>query len=95
MALPYANVSIPQQAVPLTQKSGDTMRIEWYNPIAQGSMVNVLKPRTFASLATPPAIPLAVVSDSTTATWGAIISGGGALPVLAFWNGSHWTVAGA
>jgi len=37
---------------------------------------------------------LAVVSDSTTATWGATITGGGANVVLAFCNGTNWKVAG-
>lgn len=37
---------------------------------------------------------LAVVSDSTTATWGATITGGGANMVLAFCNGTNWKVAG-
>ncbi len=37
---------------------------------------------------------LAVVSDSTTAVWGAIITGGGANVVLAFCNGTNWKVAG-
>ena len=36
---------------------------------------------------------LAVVSDSTTAVWGAIITGGGANVVLAFCNGTNWKVA--
>lgn len=33
------------------------------------------------------------VSDSSTNTWGAVISGSGGNPVLAFCNGSSWTVA--
>lgn len=34
------------------------------------------------------------VSDSSTATWGATITGGGANHVLAYSNGTNWTVAG-
>jgi hypothetical protein len=34
------------------------------------------------------------VTDSTTATWGATITGGGANHVLAYYNGTNWTVAG-
>ena len=50
---------------------------------------------TFATL---PASPFkgqtAVVTDSTVNTWGtAITVGGGAIPVLAFFNGTNWTVA--
>lgn len=37
---------------------------------------------------------LAVFTDSTTLTWGATISGGGANTVLAWYNGSNWTVFG-
>jgi len=37
---------------------------------------------------------LAVVSDSTTAVWGATITGGGANVVLAFCNGTNRKVAG-
>jgi hypothetical protein len=33
------------------------------------------------------------VTDSTTNTWGATITGGGANKVLAYWNGTNWTVA--
>jgi len=37
---------------------------------------------------------IATVTDSTTNTWGASISGRGSNVVLAFCDGSHWTVAG-
>ena len=33
------------------------------------------------------------VSDSSTATWGATVTGGGANHVLAYCNGTNWTVA--
>jgi hypothetical protein len=36
---------------------------------------------------------LSPVSDSTTATWGDTITGGGANHVLAYCNGTNWTVA--
>lgn len=45
----------------------------------------------------PPAPNLyqqAVISDSTTAVWGAVIAGGGGNLVLAFYNGTDWTVIG-
>jgi len=49
----------------------------------------------FASVpATPVEGMLVAVTDSSTATWGATITGGGANHVLAFFNGTNWTVAG-
>lgn len=53
-------------------------------------------PVTFASL---PAASVSLegtiraVSDSNTATWGANIAGGGSNHVLAYCNGTNWTVA--
>ena len=38
---------------------------------------------------------VAMVSDSTTAVWGATITGGGANKVMALDNGTNWTVCGA
>jgi hypothetical protein len=32
-------------------------------------------------------------TDSTTATWGATITGGGSNHVLGYFNGTNWTVA--
>ena len=56
----------------------------------------VLTPVAFAGL---PAVPrqgyLAAVTDGSTATWGATLVGGGANKVLAYYNGTNWTVAGA
>jgi hypothetical protein len=37
---------------------------------------------------------LAGVTDSTTNTWGATITGGGSNHVLAYYDGTNWTVAG-
>jgi hypothetical protein len=36
---------------------------------------------------------LITITDSNTATWGATIAGGGANRVLAYYNGTNWTVA--
>jgi hypothetical protein len=52
-------------------------------------------PTAFASLPTPISGMTAVISNSSTATWGATIAGGGATTVLAWYNGSNWTVIGA
>ncbi len=49
---------------------------------------------TFASLPAGAEGMMAGVTDSTTTTWGATITGGGANHVLAYFNGSAWTVAG-
>jgi len=36
----------------------------------------------------------AVILDSTVNTWGAIVAGGGSFVVLAWFNGTNWTVIG-
>lgn len=54
-------------------------------------------PRAFASLPAPSAAlegTVAAVTNSTTATWGAVIAGGGANHVLAYCDGTNWTVMG-
>jgi len=63
--------------------------------LIDGSTGYALTPVAFADLpAATGAGPLACVSDSNTIVWGAIIAGGGANKVLAFFNGTNWTVAG-
>jgi hypothetical protein len=55
--------------------------------------VLLLRGQTFASLpASPIAGMFATVTDSTTTTYGATITGSGANTVLAWYNGSNWTV---
>lgn len=44
--------------------------------------------------ATPVEGMLVTITDASTATWGATIAGGGANRVLAYYNGTNWTVAG-
>lgn len=56
-----------------------------------------VKPVTFSSLpAASSSIQgaIAAVTDSTTSSWGTTITGGGANKVLAYCNGTNWTVAG-
>lgn len=56
-----------------------------------------LLPTKFASLPAASAAnegSIAAVTDSTTAVWGATITGGGANHVLAYSDGTQWTVAG-
>lgn len=49
---------------------------------------------TFANVpATPVEGMMVAVTDSTTATWGATITGTGSNHVLAYYNGTNWTVA--
>lgn len=51
---------------------------------------------TFANVPGTPVAGMTVyITDSSTATWGATIAGGGANKVLAWYNGTNWTVAGA
>ncbi len=50
---------------------------------------------TFASVpASPVEGMLVAVTDSNTAVWGATIAGSGGNHVLAYYNGTNWTVAG-
>lgn len=51
-------------------------------------------PVAFASLPTPVEGMLIPVTDSNTAVWGATVAAGGANHILAYYNGSNWTVAG-
>ena len=72
----------------------------WDIPNQVATIVNpliTLPNTTFASLPASPVLGmLYVVTDSTTATWGATIAGSGTNKVLAWYNGAnHWTVAGA
>lgn len=49
----------------------------------------------FADLPESPVVGnIATISDSDTDVWGDSISGGGVNIVLAFYNGSEWTVIG-
>jgi hypothetical protein len=53
-----------------------------------------LVPVTFANLpAVAPGL-IACVSNSTVNAWGSVIAGGGSFTVLAFCNGTNWTVVG-
>lgn len=59
-----------------------------------GVPVLQLQPVTFAQLSAPALGMLAAIWDSSTNTMGASITGGGSFKVLAFYNGTNWTVAG-
>jgi len=49
---------------------------------------------TFASLPAGVLGKQYVITDSTVNTWGATVAGGGAFTVLAWYNGTNWTVIG-
>lgn len=62
------------------------------------AIFNLINPLPFASLPTAGSTLFgshAIVSDATTNTFGATIAGSGADKVLAFCNGTNWTVCGA
>ncbi len=65
--------------------------------VTSGSLTTLRSaPRTFASLPTCAAGTeggFAAVTDSSTITWGATITGGGGNHVLAYCDGTNWTVA--
>lgn len=52
-----------------------------------------IAPIPFAKLPSPFRTGMvACISDSTVNTWGSVIAGGGLFTVLAFYNGTNWTV---
>jgi hypothetical protein len=48
----------------------------------------------FSGLPTPVEGMFATITDSTTAVWGATITGGGTNHVLGYYDGTNWTVVG-
>jgi hypothetical protein len=63
-----------------------------------GSSITALSmiPIAFISAPNPPLEGMLVnFVDSSTATWGATVTGGGSNHVLARYNGTRWTVVGA
>jgi hypothetical protein len=52
-------------------------------------------PKTFATLpSSPVAGMIGYITNCNTTTWGATAAGGGANPVLVWYNGTNWTVMG-
>jgi hypothetical protein len=81
------------EAFRATPKGGVTVGGGTNDP---GSGVVLLKAQTFASLtACSSSIEgaMAAVTDSTTATWGATVTGGSTNHVQAYCDGTNWTVA--
>lgn len=57
--------------------------------------LNTNTPVIFANIPpTPPIGTIVTITDSSTNTWGATVTGGGSNNVSARWNGSNWTVVG-
>lgn len=60
------------------------------------SGVVLLRGRTFANVPATPVTGMELtITDSSTATWGATITGGGSNVVRAWYNGTNWKVIGA
>lgn len=77
------------EVVPLTD------RVQTWSAVQTFPSVSLV-PNAFASLAACSGAlegTLKPVSDSTTATWGATITGSGSNHVLAYCDGTNWTVA--
>lgn len=66
------------------------------NTANPGSGAILLKPQTYASLTACSSTisgAMATVNDSNTVTWGANVAGGSTNTIMAFCNGTNWTVA--
>ena len=87
---------VPTHTPPLVQDPalvGDIWA-QWFNGLRKGvnSTLGNAVPLQVAQLPQPVVGQLAIVTDSTVNTWGAVVAGGGAFTVGVFWNGTHWTV---
>lgn len=60
--------------------------------VRQGSPL-IGPPTVFSGLPAGVEGSMAVVTDASVNTWGTVIAGGGANRVLAYYNGTAWTVA--
>ncbi len=91
---PIVSIQLPNVTVPVVDHQ-DMVTRDWY--LAFNAMARTIIPNAvFSQLPTVPATGmLRVVTDSNTTTWGATIAGGGTDAVLAWYNGTNWTVMGA
>lgn len=81
----------PRKGVP------DTQMGLWMQTMTLGlGALQVQGPGPLSSLSEPPdtRVGIAVVTDSDTVVWGDPIAGSGADTVLAWWNGTDWSVVG-
>ena len=89
-------IFVRQTSVPAIDTSTRRYQQTELLPQALYALEEIQAPVPFAALpASPVPGQLATVVDSTLATWGSTIAGGGSNNVLARWNGTHWTVVGA
>jgi hypothetical protein len=81
---------------PMWTGASDTMSPTWSLWLSNlVKAVNIEAPVVFANLPAPPEVgQVAVVSDSNTNAWGTVVAGGGAFQVLAWYNGTDWSVIG-
>lgn len=87
-------LNAPTGEIHITLALSDMMNIT--STRALFNIVGQMSGRTVAQLPGSPAAGMfAYVTDSSTATWGATIAGGGANKVLAWYNNANWTVIGA
>jgi len=97
IGLLYLGVGIEQSYIFATLDNGgyhvvllnnnNRFSYNWMQPATPDTYAHVV-----AAAGTPEGA-LAAITDSTTATWGATIAGGGAHHVLAYCDGTNWTVA--
>ncbi len=86
----------PFRSVVLDQSGKITGEIKKWFDVLVGKVNQPLTSQTFDSLPPAPQIgAFAVISDSTTETWGAVVAGGGGFTVLVWFGASGtWTVYG-
>jgi hypothetical protein len=80
---------------PLSSLPGDSFGTVAGGSVVVGLPVDFTPSAVFADLPSLPVLGMrAVITDSTTATWGDTIAGSGGNTVLAWYNGANWTVTG-
>lgn len=77
-----------------TGGNGTLLTVDDAAEVISSSKVFKLTPMAFADLPVGAEGMMTWVNDSSTATWGATIAGGGVNKVLAVYNGTNWTCAG-
>jgi hypothetical protein len=95
----FVRLTLPAAATPLMQFSGTTSSFPAIKRFGNALTLRQANDTVGAFAAVTACAAggegaLVVVTDSNTATWGATVAGGGANRVLAYCNGTNWTVAG-
>ncbi len=81
--------------ISVEQKRSATINDQSEGFTAQDILGAALTQITFSELPSSPTTGLIVsISDSNTETWGATVSDGGSYSILAWYNGTNWTVLG-